>query len=208
MGPHNLFVFSCFSRVWLFVTPWTVAYQASLSIGFSRQEYWSRLPCPIPGDLPNPGIKPTSPASPALQADSLPLNYCGSPTTSLWNSYYYDAHLTGKKLSLGEVSSHIQDQIRKEASGPKVNMRHRSNLLKVTQLEFKARPLDLSQGSGVPSSSKIPWISFSVYKSQEISFPWKRGHSCTFLLLFQGYNGNKDNNSASVSFCPVWTGKK
>ena len=79
MGPHNLFVFSCFSRVWLFVTPWTVAYQASLSIGFSRQEYWSRLPCPIPGDLPNPGIKPTSPASPALQADSLPAQPLGKP---------------------------------------------------------------------------------------------------------------------------------
>ena len=43
-----------------------VACQASLSKGFSRQEYWSGLPCPLPGDLPDPGIKPTSPASPAL----------------------------------------------------------------------------------------------------------------------------------------------
>ena len=41
--------------------PWTVAHQASLSVGFSRQEYWSGLPCPPPGDLPNPGIKPRSP---------------------------------------------------------------------------------------------------------------------------------------------------
>ena len=54
------------SRVWLFVTPWTVAYQAPLSMGFSRQEYWSGLPFPSPGDLPNPGVKPRSPA---LQAD-------------------------------------------------------------------------------------------------------------------------------------------
>ena len=56
------------SRVQLFVIPWTVACQAPLSIGFSRREYWSRLPFPSPGDLPNPGIKPRSPA---LQADAL-----------------------------------------------------------------------------------------------------------------------------------------
>ena len=54
------------SRVWLFASPWTVAHQAPLSMGFSRQEYWSGLPCPSPGDLPNPGIKPTSLMSPAL----------------------------------------------------------------------------------------------------------------------------------------------
>ena len=54
------------------MTPWTVACQASLSKRFSRQEYWSGLPCPPPGDLPNPGIEPISPVSPALQADSLP----------------------------------------------------------------------------------------------------------------------------------------
>ena len=50
-------VLSCVSRVWLFVTPWTVARQAPLSLGFSRQEHWSGLPFPPPGDLSNPGIK-------------------------------------------------------------------------------------------------------------------------------------------------------
>ena len=50
-------------------TPWAVAHQAPLSMGFSRQEYWSGLPFPSPGDLPDPGIQPRSPA---LQADSLP----------------------------------------------------------------------------------------------------------------------------------------
>ena len=55
-----------FSRAQLFVTPWTVAHQAHLSKGFSRQEYWSGLPCPPPGDLPNPGIKPEFHMSPAL----------------------------------------------------------------------------------------------------------------------------------------------
>ena len=57
------------SRVRLFATQWTVAYQASPSMGFSRQEYWSGLPFPSPGDLPDPGIKPRSLA---LQADALP----------------------------------------------------------------------------------------------------------------------------------------
>ena len=56
------------SPVRLFATPWTVAHLAPLSMGFSRQEYWSGLPFPSPGDLPNPGIKP---GSPALQADAL-----------------------------------------------------------------------------------------------------------------------------------------
>ena len=57
------------SRVRLFVTPWMVAYQAPRSMGFSRQEYLSGLPFPSPGDLPNPGIEPRSPAS---QTDVLP----------------------------------------------------------------------------------------------------------------------------------------
>ena len=57
---------SCFSRVQLFAIPWTVAHQAPLSMGFSRQEYWSGLPCPPPGDLPNPGIKSMSLTSLAL----------------------------------------------------------------------------------------------------------------------------------------------
>ena len=59
-------VLSHFSSVWLCVTPWTVTCQASLSMGFSRQEYWGGLPCPPPEDLPNPGIKPASLKSPAL----------------------------------------------------------------------------------------------------------------------------------------------
>ena len=57
---------SCFSHVRLFATPWTVACQAPLSMEFSRQEYWSGLPCPPPGDLPPLGIKPVSLASPVL----------------------------------------------------------------------------------------------------------------------------------------------
>ena len=54
------------SRVQLFVTPWTVAHQASLSMGFSRQEYWSGLQCPPPENLPYPGIEPMSLTPPVL----------------------------------------------------------------------------------------------------------------------------------------------
>ena len=67
---------SHFSCVGLFAAPWTVTLQAPLSIGFSRQEYWSGLLCPSPGDIPDPGIEPVSPA---LQVDSLPLSPQGSP---------------------------------------------------------------------------------------------------------------------------------
>ena len=70
---------SRFSRVQLFVTLWTVACQTPLSMGFSRQEYWSGLSFPPPGDLPDPGIKPTSLASPVLQVDSLPGKSPGKP---------------------------------------------------------------------------------------------------------------------------------
>ena len=65
------------------MTPRTIAYQVPPSMGFSRQEYWSRVPFPFPGDLPSPGIEPAFPMSPALQADSLPLSHWGSPSGRL-----------------------------------------------------------------------------------------------------------------------------
>ena len=67
------------NRVQLFATPWTVACQAPLSMGFSRQEHWSGLPFPSPGDLPDPGIIP---GSPTLQANSLPAEPPGKPSIS------------------------------------------------------------------------------------------------------------------------------
>ena len=75
------------SRVWLFATPWTVTYKAPPSMGFSRQEYWSGLPFPSPGDLPDPGVEPRSPA---LQADALTSEPPGRSTG--YNSpIYYSA---------------------------------------------------------------------------------------------------------------------
>ena len=70
-------VLSRFSCVWLCVTPWTIAHQAPLSKGFSRQEYWSGLPFPTPGNLPDWGIEHSSPT----QAGSLPLAPPGKPYT-------------------------------------------------------------------------------------------------------------------------------
>ena len=59
-------VLNYFSPIWLFAASWTVAHKAPLSMGFSRQEHWSGLPCPSPGDLPNPGLKSVSLTSPTL----------------------------------------------------------------------------------------------------------------------------------------------
>ena len=86
------------SCVRFFLTPWTITHQVPLSMEFSRQEYWGRLPCPPAGELPDPGIKPTSPA---WQVDSLPLGYLGripptpiptnattSVITTLWIQIY------------------------------------------------------------------------------------------------------------------------
>ena len=68
----------CSSLVQLFAASWTVSRQAPLSMGFSRQEYWSGQPWPPPGDLPDPGSEHKSPVSPELQANSLPLSHQGS----------------------------------------------------------------------------------------------------------------------------------
>jgi len=84
------------------VTPWTAGLQASLSAGFSRQEYWSGLPCPPPGDLPELGIEPASLMSPALQADSLPTEPPGKPQSRRQIYKYYKGVIEdkGKKSSI------------------------------------------------------------------------------------------------------------
>ena len=79
-----LLLFSLYVMSDSFATPWTTARQAPLSMGSSREEYCSGLPCPPPGDLPDPGIKPTSPA---WQMDSLPLNHQGSPTSAFTTAH-------------------------------------------------------------------------------------------------------------------------
>ena len=90
----------------LLVTLWTVAHQASLSVGFSRQEYRSRLPCFPPGDLPDPGIESVSPLAPVLQADSWPLSHQGSPCNII------------KSLSLIFCSLVAQGRLRRRGFDP------------------------------------------------------------------------------------------
>ena len=91
-----IYVYGChacvLSHICLFETLWTVACQAPLSMGFSRQEYWSELPFPSPGNLPNPGTEPASTVSPAPQADSLPAEPLGKPSVCM--SMYVSHHLT------------------------------------------------------------------------------------------------------------------
>ena len=77
---HAELLHSCLTLV----TPWTVVYQAPLSIGFSGQEYWTGLPFPPPGDLPDPGIEIASPVAPALTGEFLPLSHLGNQTGSIF----------------------------------------------------------------------------------------------------------------------------
>ena len=88
----TLCVLSHFSPVPIFETLWIIVLQALLSMGFSKQEYWSGFPCPPPGDLPDPEIEPTYPASAALQADSLATEPPGKPPNNLSLTYYLLKH--------------------------------------------------------------------------------------------------------------------
>ena len=112
---------SHFSSVRLFVSLWTVACQAPLSIGFSRQEYWSGLPCPPPGDLPNPGIEPVSLLFPELAGGFLPLVPPGKPIQSICsfkiNSFYC------KKLRPKEGATLIAQSIKKLLAMQKIWVR-------------------------------------------------------------------------------------
>ena len=93
----HVYVLSCFSYVRLFATLWTVAFEVSLSMGFSRQEYWSGLPNPPPEDLPDPRIEPASLTSPAL-ADGF------FTTGATWEAHVY-VYVCDKQCLEGEFVS-------------------------------------------------------------------------------------------------------
>ena len=117
---------SHFSCVLLFVTPWTVSLQAPLSMGFSRQKYWSGLPCLPPGDLPDPGSNPLLLCLLHWQVGSLPLAPCGKPSNSnmrnkvilLHSSHYMIWRASGlwKKLPSRAVKSVVSAASRPEFS--------------------------------------------------------------------------------------------
>ena len=94
-------VLSHFSHVWLFATLWTLAHQVPLSMGFSRPEYWSELPFPSPGDLPNPEMETMPLLSPAMASQFF-------PTSTTWEanfrikSYYFSTSLCWKKKCISK----------------------------------------------------------------------------------------------------------
>ena len=94
-----------FSSVQFFVTLWTVARQAPLSMGFSRPEHWSGLTFPSPGDLPNPGIEP---GSLALQVDSLPAELPGKDTQNYWTRRHM---CCTEHMVLSEIPTSIPSQM-------------------------------------------------------------------------------------------------
>ena len=93
------------------VTLWTIACQAPVSLGFSRQEYGSGLPCPPPGDLRSPGIEPTFPVSPALRMDSLPLSLWGSPIRLFTVSHFEHVVFSVQPLTDCTYCSFLEIQI-------------------------------------------------------------------------------------------------
>ena len=94
------------SHIQLFATPWTVAYQAPPSMGFSRQECWSGVPFPSPGDLPDPGIEP---GSPALRADALPFELPGKPSKIKFIENYLK--ITFKRKSRVKILHNFSEKI-------------------------------------------------------------------------------------------------
>ena len=112
-----------FGHVQLFATSWTVALQTPLSMGFSRQEYWSGLPFPSPGDLPNPGIKPQSPA---LQTGALPSEPPGKPW---WLANLANQPTTNHR----QIRKLSQDHSSQVPISQSMNM-HKINVTEVLQL--------------------------------------------------------------------------
>ena len=98
------------SRVQFFVTPWTVAYQAPPSMGFSWQEYWSGLPFPSPGNLPDLGIEP---GSPTLQVDALPSEPPGKPV----NSHPINSFKSGDKFIILDMKGQNVEDTGPEKGG-------------------------------------------------------------------------------------------
>ena len=109
-------LYTTLSHVRLFVTPWTVAYLAPPSMGFSRQEYCSGLPFPSPGDLPEPGIKPRSPT---LQTDDLPSEPTGKSYYVLKDDNYIAVSLYRSQINCCELQIAFGDCLNSRGSRPR-----------------------------------------------------------------------------------------
>ena len=125
------------SRVRLFATPWTVAHQAPLSMGFSRQEYWSGLPFPSPGDLPSPGIEPRSPA---LQADALTSVPPGKPSGN-------------KKFRINKLTLRLKQLQKKDQTKYTVNRRKEIIKIRASRNKWNKRQNSRKRSNENKSSS-------------------------------------------------------
>ena len=151
------------SRVRLFATPWTIAYQAPLSMGFSRKECWSGLPFYSPGDLPDPGIEPRSPA---LRADALP----SEPPGKLENVVQFS--------SVAQSCSTLCDSMNRSTPGLPVH----HQLPEFTQTHVH-RVSDAIQPSHLLSSPSPPALNPSQHQSL---FQWvNSSHEVAKVLEFQ-----------------------
>ena len=138
-------VLSCFSHVWLCVTLWTIACQAPLSMTFSRQEYWSVLPCLPPGDCPNPEMEPASCASPPLVGGPLPLAPPGKPTFPF-------GHTLIKRTAYTRTKRLDQSQPRKTWESPS------QPTAAATAKSLQLCPTLCDPIDGSPPGSPVPWI--------------------------------------------------
>ena len=180
------------SHVRLFATPWTVAFQAPSSVGFSRQEYWSGLPFPSPGDLPNPGIEPWPPT---LQADALP------PWT-LWDEKPIFSALHGKLENEGEKKCMCLSSVQFSRSVVSDSLR-----------PYGLQQARLSSPSSTPgacsNSCALSWWCHPTILSSVIpfsscpqSFPASRSSPMSQLFMS---GGQSIGVSASTSVLPVNT---
>ena len=124
---------SCFSHIWLFATLWTIARQAPLSMGFSRQEYWSGLLCPAPWDLSNLETEPTSLTSTWIGMDSLPLGPIGKPQET--------APQKKQKLPMNSEEGNSRKQLERKTKEKSTDC-----ILEWAALEVQVQPASVAHG--------------------------------------------------------------
>ena len=149
----------CFNHVWPFATLWTVTCQASLTMGFSRQEHWSGLPCPPPGDLPEPWVKLCLLYLLHWQASSLPLAPHGKPLIYMWSCVIFSPESSSKLLKTQTPQDHIdlnQPNMNSQSSIMKL-MRKQPSKNRREKTNIKIGPfLDSQASPGNPGSGRSP----------------------------------------------------
>ena len=163
---------SCVSPVQLFATQWTVAHQAPQSMGFSRQEYWSGLPCPPPGDLPDPGIEPVSLRSSELAGGLF-------TTNAIWEkqvSVQFSRSVTSDSLRPHELQ-HTRPPCPSPTPGDHSNSRPSSQwchpAISSSVIPFSSCPQSLPASESFPMTQLFAWGGQSTGASALASFPPK-----------------------------------